>query len=207
MDVTIGQLYRHKSRGIIVKVLDFGTLEWSLEKAVLYEHVPRDEFGTWVRPLSSFADGRFEPYVKPVTDPHLCPDRASSLAAIKFPGPDSWDVMPNKDRTCSFCGSLHPDDFLRLVEAAADPGKPDHRLDPTTKGYKWYVNQPGVDNALQGGIKFYNWHITKEAVPQETLDRLNELIPKALAASEVKYKAYVERILPTPELGGKVQLS
>ena len=60
------------------------------------------------------------------------------------------------------CGSLHPDDFMRLVKLAAEtPIDADEAVtvDPSDKGYKIYVRQPGVQNAHDGGIKFYTQHL------------------------------------------------
>lgn len=47
---------------------------------------------------------------------------------------DRWDEERGY-RNCSFCGSLHPDDFLAAVEAGAEVG-------PTDKGYKAYIDLP-----------------------------------------------------------------
>lgn len=47
-----------------------------------------------------------------------------------------WKRAP---RTCSFCGSLHPDDVIELLEDGWE-------LDPTTKRYKYYLNPPGHAN-------------------------------------------------------------
>ncbi|MDF1720500.1 MAG: hypothetical protein P1U65_07495 [Minwuia sp.] len=71
--------------------------------------------------------------------------------------PDIWHVLPNGDRSCSYCGSLHPDDFGRLLDRGLDPDDP-VEIGPTAKGYKVYVSQPDVRNASEGGIIFYSWH-------------------------------------------------
>jgi len=78
------------------------------------------------------------------------------LADRNFPGPDHWDQHKNGDRVCSFCGSLHPDDFVDIIKLKADgQGGAVHRSD---KGYKWYAQRAGTTNAMDGGIKFYTWH-------------------------------------------------
>lgn len=78
---------------------------------------------------------------------------------------DHWNLI-GKDKCCSFCGSLHPD---RVIELIKEHGF--EILDPSTKGYKWYINQPNVPNAGFGGIKYYRWHDTKEFI-----DEFNKLI-------------------------------
>ena len=71
----------------------------------------------------------------------------------------TWDRVENMDRwakrerhlTCTFCGSLHPDTFIELVEAGFQVG-------PTDKSYKAYLVAP--DGAHVG--KFYYQHLSKE---------------------------------------------
>lgn len=52
-----------------------------------------------------------------------------------------------EDGTCSYCGSLHPDETFRRLEAG-------EKLTPTDKNYKIYV---GPDHK-----KFYFWHFDSE---------------------------------------------
>lgn len=78
---------------------------------------------------------------------------------------DTWE-MRGKDKCCSYCGSLHPDRVLELVRELGTS-----IIKTTDKGYKWYVKQPDVPNAMFGGIKYYRQHDT-----QEFLDELNKLI-------------------------------
>lgn len=80
---------------------------------------------------------------------------------------DYWQMFKsNGDRTCSYCGSLHFDDFTRLVKASAEaPDDAEYgsvvEIEPSDKSYKVYVNQPGVRNAMEGGIKFYMQHVPR----------------------------------------------
>ena len=57
-----------------------------------------------------------------------------------------------KDRTCSYCGSLHPDDFMQAVR----DGK---QLTSTSKNYK--VN-------LDNNKKFYFGHLSKDQMQEFT---------------------------------------
>ena len=83
-------------------------------------------------------------------------------------GLDRWQKFKsNGDRVCSYCGSLHWDDFTRMVhEAATAPEDAPYtsvvRIEPSDKGYKCYVHQPGVRNAHEGGIKFYMQHVPRD---------------------------------------------
>lgn len=82
-------------------------------------------------------------------------------------GLDRWHKFKSNDnRTCSYCGSLHFDDMLRLVKLAAEtPEDADYQttvsIEPSDKNYKVYVRQPGVRNASEGGIKFYMQHVPR----------------------------------------------
>lgn len=88
-------------------------------------------------------------------------------------GQDHWDrFKSNGDRVCSYCGSLHPDDWFRLVKASAEasvtvPYGSVPEIEPSDKGYKIYVQQPGVRNAHQGGIKFYTQHLRGLTITEE----------------------------------------
>jgi hypothetical protein len=110
-------------------------------------------------------------------------------------GKDHWlRFKTNGDRTCSYCGSLHPDDMFRLVKASADaPEDAPHgsvvEIEPSDKPYKIYVNQPGVRNAHEGGIKFYTQHLPRNtdgslAVPPER----NEEYKRAVHNSHVRFE-------------------
>lgn len=56
---------------------------------------------------------------------------------------DTW----RENNTCSYCGSLHPDEFMRRLETG-------EQVIPTDKGYKAYVG-PGLQ-------KFYYPHLSEE---------------------------------------------
>jgi len=110
-----------------------------------------------------------------MADEFMCASRQQGPS--NFPGPDRWRTEPNGDRTCSYCGSLHPDDFAAILEGYSK-GEPGFRFGTTDKAYKRYGNRPGVQNAGHGGIKFYTWHLPPEG-PE--LDRLQGLHSAAVA--------------------------
>jgi len=64
---------------------------------------------------------------------------------------DTWEVRSNaygtQRRCCSFCGSIHPDDFMQLVGDG-------RKLFPTSKSYKVYL-PPDHD-------KFYFMHLSPD---------------------------------------------
>jgi len=68
-----------------------------------------------------------------------------------------WRTMPDGTRTCSYCGSLHPEDFTDIMWRYSQREE-GYEFDRTTKGYKDYGHRPGTSNASQGGIKFYGNH-------------------------------------------------
>ena len=83
-------------------------------------------------------------------------------------GKDRWQrFKSNGDRVCSYCGSLHWEDMLRLVHVAATapedaPYNSVVRIKPSDKQYKIYVHQAGVRNASEGAIKFYTQHLPRD---------------------------------------------
>lgn len=77
-----------------------------------------------------------------------CPRRAEGGVATRvFPGPDAW----RDNDTCSYCGSLNPDEFMRMVEAG------ECVLGTTDKNYKVYV-----EGTPRGFTKFYFYHLSPE---------------------------------------------
>lgn len=74
-------------------------------------------------------------------------------------GPDFWRRRPNGDLVCSYCGSLHPDLFLKFCQNVIDnPGLTCCFVERTTKNYKFYLHGPRGLNAGEGAIKFYMQH-------------------------------------------------
>jgi hypothetical protein len=76
-----------------------------------------------------------------------------------------WRTEPDGSRTCSYCGSLHPADFTDIMWRYSQ-GEEGYSFDMTDKGYKDYGHRPGVQNASQGGIKFYGNHCTPDVADE-----------------------------------------
>jgi len=74
-----------------------------------------------------------------------CPRRAE----IGAPPPPGWPTTDTwrHDQTCSYCGSLHPDEFIRRLAAGETIGT-------TTKTYKAYLDNPRA--------KFYYQHLSED---------------------------------------------
>lgn len=79
-----------------------------------------------------------------MSDMHTCPRRGETgmddpTSPFRGAGRDldEWDARDGY-RACSYCGSLHPDDFM----AYARSGRAE--LIPTDKSYKVYVRDPRV---------------------------------------------------------------
>lgn len=84
-----------------------------------------------------------------------CPRRMAEWGSWKREeGLDSWGP-----HGCSFCGSLHPDRFMELVEAGAEVG-------PTDKSYKAYLRHSEIKGGSgiipNGEAKFYYQHLSSE---------------------------------------------
>jgi len=72
---------------------------------------------------------------------------------------------------------------------ALDPSNR-YRIEISDKRYKVYVKQPGVENASQGGIKFYAQHLPEGR--QDLVDKIN----KANGVSKMKFQRDVMSQMP-----------
>ena len=88
----------------------------------------------------------------------LCPRKLENTFSSKYhaDSEDCWraeNIFKNEglDKHCSYCGSLHPQVFLNLVEKGAE-------LIPTDKNYKAYIKFKDIQT------KFYFQHLSKEDI-------------------------------------------
>lgn len=86
-----------------------------------------------------------------MAQPFFCPrgPGADSPFHAPFNGEAHW----REDRTCSYCGSIHPDLLFEQIENGAT-------ITPTDKSYKIYVDL--VDHRVAGAGKFYFQHLSRE---------------------------------------------
>lgn len=101
--------------------------------------------------------------------------------------PDTWDLGPDGNRTCSYCGSIHFEDLMAICRRVVD-GAEGYELEGTTKGYKVYIRQPGVVNASQGAIKFYKQHAPRNASAAD-----QDLFAQAMRVSHERLAARYSR--------------
>ena len=107
---------------------------------------------------------------------------------------DWWRHEPNGDRTCSFCGSLHPADWLALLKKMPElEGAYVHWSD---KNYKLYIHRPEIRNASEGGIKFYTWHIP-DAAARDAMQAAHDAI-RALCSERINATVSVILAQPAP---------
>lgn len=93
----------------------------------------------------------------------------NSVFKAPFNGEMEWREQPTPDavlkvRTCSYCGSLHPDDLFALITIGLELG-------PTDKSYKMYVSGSGFWG------KFYFQHFD-ENHRVKFVDALNDASTK-----------------------------
>jgi hypothetical protein len=90
-------------------------------------------------------------------------------------GLDRWSLHYNGDRTCSFCGSWDPAQFIAFCDVIATAGTTaPGSVDYIRQKGKLYVHRPGIRNAGEGAIKFYCAHFSKEQMTpgvELTIDR------------------------------------
>lgn len=72
----------------------------------------------------------------PFKIPHSCETATWETDRWGKRDSDRWPEAFQKPRSCSYCGSVHPDDVIALIEQGWE-------FDPSTKSYKSYWNPPG----------------------------------------------------------------
>ncbi len=114
---------------------------------------------------------------------------------------DYWErFKTNGNRVCSYCGSLHPEDFLALVKQCANEQEDatyqsSIRIEPSDKSYKIYVHQPGVRNAHEGGIKFYTQHLPRDEQGKLTItEDMEDEYHRAIVATNHRFEIYLKGI-------------
>lgn len=113
------------------------------------------------------SETKFADLVDRQPETFMCPRRDENPMSFSYPGPDHWNKFKsNGNRTCSYCGSLHPEDFFEIVKKSGECVE-GYEIEPSDKGYKVYVRQPGVINAHHGGIKFYKQHLEDFTITEE----------------------------------------
>lgn len=115
-----------------------------------------------------------------------CPARMNPFAAHqKVKNLDRWERW-GADRCCSFCGSWHPDEFLRFVDQVIASNGKTHSVDLADSREKFYVHRPEVGNAYDGAIKFKKYHF-------RTVEEFNVAVPKINEALRMSGEALRER--------------
>lgn len=108
-----------------------------------------------------------------------CPRRAEVPPQSNLRDYDYWskqgELLGVTVRTCSFCGGIHPEDFLSLWEKGVSVG-------PTDKSYKLYVDEAG--KVTRGSGKFYLHHLNTA----DWQAKFKELADDALSQVEPDYE-------------------
>ena len=111
----------------------------------------------------------------------LCPRRPNS-DVFNLPKTDYWEERNDKYLHCTYCGSLHPDEVLKLIR--------EHGfgiINHSDKNYKWYIDLPSIES-----LKYYRHHDT-----QEFIDEYNNLLNDFRAAGkDVETDAWRKRFDP-----------
>ena len=100
-----------------------------------------------------------------MTDTFFCPRSAENGGGPNSPfqAPFNGEATWREDRTCSYCGSLHPDVLFEQIEKGAE-------ITPTDKSYKIYVKL--IDHVVRGAGKFYFQHLSPDE-QQRFIDLVN----------------------------------
>lgn len=94
---------------------------------------------------------------------------------------DAW-VKRGDDRVCSFCGSIHPQELLKICKQVNGLNIFLERKGSQGPIQKIYIFRDDVANASEGAIKFYTIHLY--SFPKEQLETATRKIEKALILSK-----------------------
>lgn len=130
-------------------------------------------------------------FVDVLPEPVTCPLRMMAFGPWEVkPNLDHWyKHKSNGDRVCSFCGSLHFEDFRRLVAECVASNAESCQIEQTTKVNKVYIHRPGILNAMQGAIKFYHHHVDFDGMSDKQLKEANALYTAAVNLSRQRLHA------------------
>lgn len=118
------------------------------------------------------------------TEFHTCPRGAESFGPLADRAKEStWDKV-GEDRVCSYCGSLHPEDFEKIVDLCIESKGEKAEVEWSTKGYKIYARRKDTVNAGQGGIKFYTQHVFAMEQPAQA-EYIKRTEPKIQQAHKI----------------------
>lgn len=121
------------------------------------------------------------------TEFHTCPRGAEVFGPLADRAKEStWDKI-GEDRVCSYCGSLHPEDFEKIVDLCIESNGEKAEIDLSDKGYKIYARRKETVNASQGGIKFYTMHIGVIEEPQKS-EYITRVEPKINQAAKISWE-------------------
>lgn len=155
-----------------------------------YVWFPRGYKGKWwpqLNPIESVYDRTWRPkFHEPIWLWQLrkrifCNAGETTCGSVGTAAKARWNWGPDGNRTCSHCGSIHPDDLMTICRKAIVDDR--YSIDGTTKSYKVYVRQPGVRNASEGAIKFYGWHASDKAGEAE-----HQLLKHAMQVSAERFQ-------------------
>jgi len=132
-----------------------------------------------------------------------CPKRFNQPGPWELEeGLDAWR-RTGPDRTCTFCGCMHPDEFVAFLGIAANPNAPLQFVSCGKPG-KFYIRRPDIPNASYGAIKFYDVHLqgTSYLLPHDEERKVTpfvlefaELLNQALEVGRKKSRRLTESLL------------
>lgn len=98
-----------------------------------------------------------------------------------------WLREPNGDKTCEYCGSWHPDEFLKFVNKIILTQGEIGRIELNDNKDKVYIYREKVSDAHEGAIKFKLAHLS-----QGQLKEFEGIINSALKISYNKFMAKMD---------------
>jgi hypothetical protein len=120
------------------------------------------------------------------SDTFICPHRPSDPNSVfNLPESDHWDKRGD-DMVCSYCGSMHPEQFLKLLPTIKKDSD-DVWIELNDGRYKIYIERKGIKNAGDRAIKVYLNHIMQwckeQGMGEDEINELDRQIHTAIITS------------------------
>lgn len=108
---------------------------------------------------------------------------------------------PNGDYTCSYCGSLHPEQMMEIIDHIIRHKTKDGVSISCGKPGKYYIKRPSITNASEGAIKFYADHLhSVEGFCKSPTELKEHIVKRFNLALSISKRAFAEKFNQTHKL-------
>ena len=122
---------------------------------------------------------------------HICPMLSVDNLSSSKDGKSGWRLERNGDYTCTYCDSIHPEQFISFLDTVITDPSLFICAELNGNNGELVINRPGIKVAGEGSIKFYLPHL-KVFCDEQNLDfeAMGRKVQRALETSEQKWEKY-----------------